>query len=77
MFTTPRLVAIALCAALNFAIGNIVYLVKLPSNGSQMLYATYLGGSAGEDVETHELAVDALGQAVVANGWRKDGDHPG
>src|SRR2546423_12861657 len=30
MFTTPRLTAIALCAALNFAIGNIVYLIKLP-----------------------------------------------
>ena len=30
MFTTPRLVAIALCAALDFAIGNVVYLVKLP-----------------------------------------------
>jgi len=30
MFTAPRLVAIALCAALNFAIGNIVYLIKLP-----------------------------------------------
>jgi energy-coupling factor transport system substrate-specific component len=30
MFTTPRLVAIALCAALNFAIGIMVYLVKLP-----------------------------------------------
>lgn len=30
MFTTPRLVAIALCAALNFSIGNIVYLIKLP-----------------------------------------------
>src|SRR5947209_1993788 len=30
MFTTPRLVAIALCAALNFTIGNIVYLIKLP-----------------------------------------------
>jgi energy-coupling factor transport system substrate-specific component len=30
MFTTPRLVAIALCAALDFALGNIVYLVKLP-----------------------------------------------
>ena len=30
MLTTPRLVAIALCAALNFAIGNVVYLVKLP-----------------------------------------------
>jgi energy-coupling factor transport system substrate-specific component len=30
MFTTPRLIAIALCAALNFAVGSIVYLVKLP-----------------------------------------------
>jgi energy-coupling factor transport system substrate-specific component len=30
MFTTPRLVAIALCAALNFAIGVMVYLIKLP-----------------------------------------------
>jgi energy-coupling factor transport system substrate-specific component len=30
MFTTPRLIAIALCAALNFAIGAVVYLTKLP-----------------------------------------------
>jgi energy-coupling factor transport system substrate-specific component len=30
MFTTPRLIAIALCAALNFAVGSIVYLIKLP-----------------------------------------------
>jgi len=30
MFTTPRLITIALCAALNVAIGAIVYLVKLP-----------------------------------------------
>jgi energy-coupling factor transport system substrate-specific component len=30
VFTTPRLVAITLCAALNFSIGNIVYLIKLP-----------------------------------------------
>lgn len=30
MFTTPRLIVIALCAALNFAVGSIVYLVKLP-----------------------------------------------
>ncbi len=30
MFTTPRLVVIALCAALNFSIGTIVYLIKLP-----------------------------------------------
>jgi energy-coupling factor transport system substrate-specific component len=30
MFTTPRHIAIALCAALNFAVGAIVYLIKLP-----------------------------------------------
>src|SRR6185503_14751132 len=30
MFTTPRLVMIALCAALNFSASSIVYLVKLP-----------------------------------------------
>ena len=30
MFTTPRLIVIALCAALNVAIGTVVYLVKLP-----------------------------------------------
>src|SRR5690349_11077283 len=30
MLTTPRLIAIALCAALNFSVGTIVYLVKLP-----------------------------------------------
>jgi len=30
MFTTPRLIVIALCAALNFGIGTIVYLVKMP-----------------------------------------------
>ena len=30
MFTTPRLILIALGAALNFSIGTIVYLVKLP-----------------------------------------------
>jgi energy-coupling factor transport system substrate-specific component len=30
MLTTPRLIVIALCAALNFSIGTIVYLIKLP-----------------------------------------------
>lgn len=30
MFTTPRMIVIALGAALNFSIGSIVYLVKLP-----------------------------------------------
>ena len=30
MLTTPRLVVIALCAALNVSLGSIVYLIKLP-----------------------------------------------
>jgi energy-coupling factor transport system substrate-specific component len=30
VLTTPRLMAVALCAALNFCIGSIVYLIKLP-----------------------------------------------
>jgi energy-coupling factor transport system substrate-specific component len=30
MLTTPRLIVIALCAALNFSIGTMVYLIKLP-----------------------------------------------
>jgi hypothetical protein len=44
------------------------YLFKLPSDGSQLLFATYLGGDQGEDVETHELALDPQGRPVVANG---------
>src|SRR5690349_1290032 len=30
MFTTPRLITIALCAALNFVVGSIVFTLKLP-----------------------------------------------
>ena len=30
MLTTPQLIVIALCAALNFSIGSIVHLIKLP-----------------------------------------------
>lgn len=30
MLTPPRLIVIALCAALNFSVGSIVYLIKLP-----------------------------------------------
>ena len=30
MFTTPRLIVVALCAALNCAVGTVVYLIKLP-----------------------------------------------
>jgi hypothetical protein len=42
------------------------YLAKLTSDGSRLVYATYLGGSQIEHVETHQLAVDAQGNAYVA-----------
>lgn len=44
------------------------YLAKLDSNGKRLLYATYLGGSGSEDLETHNLAVAPDGTAYVAGG---------
>jgi hypothetical protein len=43
-----------------------IYLAKLTLDGSRLLYATYIGGSGGEDTETHQLALDAQGNAFVA-----------
>jgi hypothetical protein len=37
-------------------------------DGSGLFYGTYLGGSGNEDIETHNLAIDALGQAYVSSG---------
>ena len=50
MLTTPRLIVIALCAALNFSLGTIVYLVKLPiylDSIGTILCALLLAPSAG------------------------------
>jgi len=44
------------------------YLAKLHSNGRRLVYATYLGGSESEDLETHNLAIAADGTAYVAGG---------
>jgi hypothetical protein len=43
-----------------------IYLAKLSLTGSQLLYATYIGGSGAEDTETHQLALDGQGNAFVA-----------
>ena len=43
-----------------------IYAAKLSLDGSQLLYGTYVGGSGSEDTETHQLAVDAQGNAFVA-----------
>ncbi len=42
-----------------------MYLAKLSPDGSQLLYATYLGGSGNEASETHGLWLDAQGNAFV------------
>jgi len=45
-----------------------IYAAKLSLDGSQLLYGTYVGGSGDEGAETHQMAVDALGNAIVAVG---------
>ncbi len=42
-----------------------MYLAKLSPDGSQLLYATYLGGSGDEASETHGLWLDAQGNAFA------------
>lgn len=44
-----------------------LYLVKLSSSGSQLLFGTFVGGSGLEGVETHELALDPQGNPVIGN----------
>jgi hypothetical protein len=44
---------------------NDCYLAKLSPDGSRLLYGTYLGGPGDENVDTHELGVDAQGNAYV------------
>jgi hypothetical protein len=44
------------------------YIAKFSSDGSALLYGTYLGGSGVESTETHELALDSQGNAIVASG---------
>jgi uncharacterized protein (TIGR03437 family) len=46
------------------------FLVKLPPDGSEILFATYLGGS-GEEVSA-TVAVDGEGQAIVAGSTSSD-----
>ncbi|MEO8140852.1 MAG: Ig-like domain-containing protein, partial [Gemmatimonadota bacterium] len=43
-----------------------LYLAKLSPDGSQLLYATYLGASGTESIETHGLWLDAQDNAFVA-----------
>lgn len=51
------------------------YLVKFSASGGSLLFGTFIGGSAGESVETHELVLDTQGNAIVATGT-KSSDFP-
>jgi hypothetical protein len=41
------------------------YLAKLSPDGSKLVYATFLGGSGAEEVETRQLAIDGEGHAYI------------
>ena len=45
-----------------------LYLAKVSPDGSQLIYGTYVGGSGGEVLSTHNLALDAQGNAYVTAG---------
>jgi len=46
--------------------GADYFVASLTPDGSDLVFATYLGGSAGEWLSTHNLAVDDQGNAYVA-----------
>jgi uncharacterized repeat protein (TIGR01451 family) len=53
--------------------GREAYVAKLDPTGSSLLYATYLGGTGGE--EGASLAVDGSGKAYIT-GWTTSSDFP-
>jgi hypothetical protein len=46
--------------------GTDFYLAKVSADGSRLLFGAYLGGSGGEGLETHELAIRGTTHAVIA-----------
>jgi hypothetical protein len=47
--------------------GTDMYLAKFNATGTGLVYGTYLGGTGTEAHETHALALDQNGNAVVVN----------
>ena len=43
-----------------------IYVAKLAPDGARLIWGTYYGGSQREYTETHELAIDAQGHAIIA-----------
>lgn len=46
-------------------LGNGLFVAKLSSNGSTLVYSTFIHGKAGEDDTVRAIAVDAAGSAYV------------
>ncbi|MCB2098871.1 MAG: SBBP repeat-containing protein [Parvularculaceae bacterium] len=46
--------------------GGKDFLIARFNASDQLVYATYLGGSSGEDLETHNIAVDGSGRLAIA-----------
>lgn len=46
--------------------GADMFVAALNSAGSALLFATYLGGRGDDEMETHSLALDSLGNAYIA-----------
>jgi hypothetical protein len=51
------------------------YVARLTSDGSDLIFGTYLGGSGQEIHSTHNLAIDRLGNAYVSV-WTSSKDFP-
>lgn len=63
--TSSSLPAAGTVSQTNNGGGEDSYLAKLAANGASLIYGTYVGGTGSEAHETHSLALDASGNAVV------------
>jgi hypothetical protein len=52
-----------------------LFLAKFTPDGSKLVFSTYLGGSGDEELETHELAVDAQSHSYIS-GSTSSSDFP-
>ena len=55
--------------------GGDFFVAKLNPTGSDLIFGTYLGGSGGEWISTHNLALDDQGN-VYASTWTSSLDYP-
>ncbi|UCD29521.1 MAG: SBBP repeat-containing protein [Planctomycetota bacterium] len=51
-----------------YAGGEDFFLAKLQPTDGSLIWATYLGGSQNEGLETHELTIDNQGNPIIAGG---------